>query len=57
MEVDIREAKTHLCRLLARVASGEEITIAKQELPLLAWFPSSLSVDDVCWAPTRIASG
>ena len=29
MEVNIREAKTHLCRLLARVASGEEITIAK----------------------------
>jgi prevent-host-death family protein len=29
MEVDIREAKAHLSRLLERVALGEEVIIAK----------------------------
>jgi prevent-host-death family protein len=29
MEVNIHEAKTHLSRLLQRVAAGEEITIAR----------------------------
>ena len=39
MEVNIREAKTHLCRLLARVASGEEITIAKAGVPVARLVP------------------
>jgi hypothetical protein len=29
MEVNIHEAKTHLSRLLQRVAAGEEVTIAR----------------------------
>lgn len=29
LEVNIHEAKTHLSRLLARVAAGEEIVIAR----------------------------
>jgi prevent-host-death family protein len=32
--VNIHEAKTHLSRLLSRVASGEEIIIAKNGRPL-----------------------
>jgi len=32
--VNIHEAKTHLSRLLARVAAGEEIIIAKNGLPV-----------------------
>ncbi|MDP9266110.1 MAG: type II toxin-antitoxin system Phd/YefM family antitoxin [Chloroflexota bacterium] len=32
--VNIHEAKTHLSRLLARVALGEEITIAKAGRPV-----------------------
>jgi prevent-host-death family protein len=34
MEVNIHEAKTHLSRLLQRVAGGEEITIAKSGVPV-----------------------
>jgi prevent-host-death family protein len=34
MEVNIHEAKTHLSRLLQRVAAGEEITIAKSGVPI-----------------------
>jgi prevent-host-death family protein len=34
MEVNIHEAKTHLSRLLQRVAAGEEITIAKAGVPV-----------------------
>lgn len=33
-EVNIHEAKTHLSRLLARVAQGEEIIIAKAGKPI-----------------------
>jgi prevent-host-death family protein len=33
-EVNIHEAKTHLSRLLARVAQGEEIVIAKAGKPI-----------------------
>jgi prevent-host-death family protein len=33
-EVNIHEAKTHLSRLLARVAQGEEIIIAKAGKPV-----------------------
>ena len=34
MEVNIHEGKTHLSRLLERVASGEEVVIAKAGKPV-----------------------
>jgi prevent-host-death family protein len=34
MEVNIHEAKTHLSRLLRRVAAGEEITISRAGTPV-----------------------
>jgi prevent-host-death family protein len=34
MEVNIHEAKTHLSRLLRRVAQGEEITISRAGVPV-----------------------
>lgn len=34
MEVNIHEAKTHLSRLLQRVASGEEVTISRAGTPV-----------------------
>jgi prevent-host-death family protein len=34
MEVNIHEAKTHLSRLLERVALGEEVIIAKAGTPV-----------------------
>ena len=34
MEVNIHEAKTHLSRLLQRVAAGEEVTIARAGVPV-----------------------
>jgi prevent-host-death family protein len=34
MEVNIHEAKTHFSRLLARVAMGEEVIIAKAGKPV-----------------------
>ena len=34
MEVNVHEAKTHLSRLLQRVAAGEEITIARAGIPV-----------------------
>lgn len=34
MEVNIHEAKTHLSRLLQRVAAGEEVTIARSGVPI-----------------------
>lgn len=37
--VNIHEAKTHLSRLLARVAAGEEIVIAKGGKPVAALVP------------------
>lgn len=39
MEVNIHEAKTHLSRLLARVASGEEVVIAKAGIPVAKLVP------------------
>lgn len=39
MEVNIHEAKTHLSRLLQRVASGEEITIARAGKPIARLVP------------------
>ena len=37
--VNIHEAKTHLSRLLERVAAGEEITIAKANRPIARLVP------------------
>lgn len=34
MEVSVHEAKTHLSRLLRRVAEGEEVVIAKSGRPV-----------------------
>ncbi len=34
ISVNIHEAKTHLSSLLARVAAGEEVTIAKSGKPV-----------------------
>jgi prevent-host-death family protein len=34
MEFNIHEAKTHLSRLLQRVAAGEEVTIARSGVPV-----------------------
>jgi prevent-host-death family protein len=39
MEVNIHEAKTHLSRLLERVALGEEIIIAKAGTPVAKLVP------------------
>lgn len=39
--VNIHEAKTHLSRLLARVAAGEEIIIAKAGKPIARLVPMS----------------
>jgi prevent-host-death family protein len=39
MEVNVHEAKTHLSKLLARVALGEEIVIAKAGKPVAKLAP------------------
>jgi prevent-host-death family protein len=39
MEVNIHEAKTHLSKLLERVASGEEVIIAKAGKPVARLVP------------------
>lgn len=39
MEVNVHEAKTHLSRLLARVAMGEEVVIAKAGTPVAKLVP------------------
>ena len=39
MEVNIHEAKTHLSKLLERVASGEEVIIAKAGKPVARIVP------------------
>jgi prevent-host-death family protein len=38
--VNVHEAKTHLSRLLERVASGEEVTIAKAGKPVAKLVPA-----------------
>lgn len=43
MEVNVHEAKTHLSRLLQRVASGEEITIANAGVPVARLVPIEFS--------------
>jgi len=39
MEVNIHQAKTHLSRLLQRVANGEEVTIARAGVPVARLVP------------------
>ena len=39
VEVNIHEAKTHLSRLLARVATGEEVVIARAGKPIARLVP------------------
>ncbi|HKM47489.1 MAG TPA: type II toxin-antitoxin system Phd/YefM family antitoxin [Terriglobales bacterium] len=39
MEVNIHDAKTHLSRLLERVAMGEEVIIAKAGTPVAKLVP------------------
>jgi len=40
-EVNIHEAKTHLSRLLRRVAAGEEIVIARAGKPVARLVPAA----------------
>jgi prevent-host-death family protein len=40
-QVNIHEAKTHLSRLLARVATGEEIVIAQAGRPIARLVPAA----------------
>lgn len=46
ISVNIHEAKTHLSRLLARVASGEEIIIAKAGKPVARLIPEYYIAED-----------
>jgi prevent-host-death family protein len=39
MEVSVHEAKTHLSRLLRRIASGEEVTILRSGTPVARLVP------------------
>jgi len=41
MEVNVHEAKTHLSKLLERVAMGEEVVIAKAGKPVARLVPIS----------------
>jgi prevent-host-death family protein len=43
--VNVHEAKTHLSRLLARVAAGEEVVIAKAGKPIARLVPVAASAD------------
>jgi prevent-host-death family protein len=38
-DVSVHEAKTHLSRLLRRVAAGEEITISRSGIPVARLVP------------------
>lgn len=49
MEVNIHEAKTHLSRLLLRVAAGEEITIAKAGVPIARLVPVERNIRKRPW--------
>lgn len=40
VEVNIHEAKTHLSRLLARVATGEEVLISRAGKPVARLVPA-----------------
>jgi len=41
LEVNVHEAKTHLSRLLARVARGEEVVIARAGKPVARLVPAA----------------
>ena len=41
--VNVHEAKTHLSRLLERVASGDEVTIARSGTPIARLVPIEAS--------------
>jgi prevent-host-death family protein len=41
VEVNVHEAKTHLSRLLARVATGEEILISRAGKPIARLVPAT----------------
>lgn len=43
--VNVHEAKTHLSRLLDRVARGEEVTIAKAGRPIAKLVPLRPKID------------
>lgn len=43
MEVNIHEAKTHLSKLLERVAMGEEVIIARAGTPVAKLVPVKLA--------------
>lgn len=43
MEVNIHEAKTHLSRLLERVALGEEVIIKKANKPIARLVPVAVA--------------
>lgn len=45
-EVNVHEAKTHLSRLLQRVAAGEEIVIANGGRPVARLVPFGERLDD-----------
>ena len=45
MVVNIHEAKTHLSRLLQRVAEGEEVTIARAGVPVAKLVPVETKKD------------
>ena len=53
MEVNIHEAKTHLSRLLLRVAAGEEITIAKAGVPIARLVPVERNIKKRPWGIDR----
>jgi prevent-host-death family protein len=40
-EVNVHEAKTHLSRLLARVAAGEEVVISRAGKPVARLVPAA----------------
>lgn len=44
--VNVHEAKTHLSRLLNRVAAGEEIVIARSGKPIAALVPLGAATQD-----------
>lgn len=51
--VNIHEAKTHLSRLLSRVASGEQIVIARGGKPIAALVPLGAAAQDRTFGSAR----
>jgi prevent-host-death family protein len=43
MQVNVHEAKTNLSRVLERVAAGEEVTIAREGIPVAQLVPAKRS--------------